>query len=140
MQLHDIQSKKPTQNRTRIGRGGKRGTYAGRGLNGQKSRAGARIRPDIRDFIKSLPKMKGYRFMSVQHKPAVVNLDFLEKHFDAGQNVTIASLKRRRLVPNVKSVKVLGVGTITKAVKVKGLAVSARATEKITKAGGVISE
>lgn len=62
MQLHQIEVKK--KEKKRIGRGGKRGTYCGRGIKGQKSRAGAKIRPAIRDLIKKIPKIRGYRFKS----------------------------------------------------------------------------
>ena len=60
MQSHQL---KPTHKRKkpqRIGRGGKRGTYSGAGIKGQKSRAGAKIRPEIRDFIKKLHKLRGH--------------------------------------------------------------------------------
>ncbi|MEK7341913.1 MAG: uL15 family ribosomal protein, partial [Candidatus Binatota bacterium] len=48
----DLSNLKPApgskKKRKRVGRGGKRGTYSGRGSKGQKSRAGARIRPGFR--------------------------------------------------------------------------------------------
>ena len=59
MQLHQIQTKNSLKKSKRIGRGGKRGTYSGKGIKGQKSRAGAKIRPEIRDFIKKLHKLRG---------------------------------------------------------------------------------
>ena len=58
MQLHqlDIDKKKAKK---RIGRGGKRGTFSGKGIKGQKSRAGRKIRPSTRDSVQSLPKLRG---------------------------------------------------------------------------------
>ena len=52
MQLHTL--KRKTKNKTKkiVGRGGKRGTYSGRGLKGQKARAGRKIRPEFRDLLK----------------------------------------------------------------------------------------
>ncbi|HOK35099.1 MAG TPA: hypothetical protein PLL80_00755 [Candidatus Pacearchaeota archaeon] len=59
MQLHQIQPTHKPKDKKRIGRGGKRGTYSGKGIKGQTSRAGAKIRPEIRDFIKKIPKKRG---------------------------------------------------------------------------------
>ncbi len=57
MQLHQLQPSHKNRSKKRIGRGGKRGTYSGRGMKGQKARAGRKIRPAIRDLIQSLPKL-----------------------------------------------------------------------------------
>jgi large subunit ribosomal protein L15 len=62
MQIHDIKPDNKIKSKKRIGRGGKKGTYSGKGVKGQKSRAGAKIRPEIRDFIKKIPKLRGYKF------------------------------------------------------------------------------
>jgi large subunit ribosomal protein L15 len=59
MQLHEIKPIHKLKKKKRIGRGGKRGTYCGKGIKGQTSRAGARIRPEIRDLIKKIPKKRG---------------------------------------------------------------------------------
>ena len=57
MQLHQISPKLKLKKKKLIGRGGKRGTYSGRGMKGQKARAGRKIRPASRDLIQSLPKL-----------------------------------------------------------------------------------
>lgn len=59
MQLHELQPKHKLKKQKRIGRGGKRGTYSGRGIKGQKSRAGRKLKPAIREFIKRYPKLRG---------------------------------------------------------------------------------
>ncbi|MBI2010965.1 MAG: hypothetical protein HYS89_01915 [Candidatus Colwellbacteria bacterium] len=59
MQLHQIQPTHKTPRGKRIGRGGKRGTYSGRGIKGQRSRAGRRIKPATRELIQRLPKLRG---------------------------------------------------------------------------------
>lgn len=64
MQLNQLKPKIKNKNSKRVGRGGKRGAYSGKGLKGQKSRAGRKIRPQIRDIIKRIPKKRGYRFKS----------------------------------------------------------------------------
>ncbi len=56
MQRHELQPKTPRKRKKLIGRGDK---TAGRGTKGQKARAGHKIRPEIRDFIKTLPKLRG---------------------------------------------------------------------------------
>jgi len=61
MQLHELQPTHKTKTSKRIGRGGKKGTYSGRGMKGQKSRAGARMQPLVRELIKRYPKLRGYR-------------------------------------------------------------------------------
>lgn len=42
-----------------VGRGGKRGKTSGKGTKGQNARAGRKKRPEIRDFIKRFPKLRG---------------------------------------------------------------------------------
>ena len=80
MQLHTL--KRKTKNKTKkiVGRGGKRGTYSGRGLKGQKARAGRKIRPEFRDLLKKIPKQRGRgtHMLKSRHAPyAVINLSII---------------------------------------------------------------
>ncbi|PIR97790.1 MAG: hypothetical protein COT89_02670 [Candidatus Colwellbacteria bacterium CG10_big_fil_rev_8_21_14_0_10_42_22] len=59
MNLHEISPIHKNKSKKRIGRGGKRGTYSGKGMKGQKSRAGHKIRPASRDLIQQIPKLRG---------------------------------------------------------------------------------
>lgn len=59
MQLHELKSKTPRKKSRQVGRGGKRGKTAGRGTKGQNARAGRKKRPELRDFIKRFPKLRG---------------------------------------------------------------------------------
>ena len=59
MQLHQLKPDHPNATIKRVRRGGKRGTFSGRGTKGQHARAGHRIRPAERDFIQRLPKLRG---------------------------------------------------------------------------------
>ncbi len=61
MQLHTLQPTHKAKDKKRIGRGGKRGTYSGKGVKGQGARAGAKIRPGTRDLIQQIPKLRGAR-------------------------------------------------------------------------------
>lgn len=140
MQLHDLKRKTEHKGPKRVGRGGGRGKTSGRGTKGQKARAGHRIRPDVREKLKKLPKLRGYAFKSIVEKPAVVNLSALEAAFASGDTVSATTLKERGLIRSSKSaklsVKILGTGELTKKLVFVGCSASASAKEKIEKAGG----
>lgn len=68
MQLHEIQPVHENKSKKRIGRGGKRGTYSGRGMKGQKARAGRKIRPAIRDLMQRTPKLRGVKNQAANYK------------------------------------------------------------------------
>ena len=145
MQLHQLKRKTPNKGSKRVGRGigSGKGKTSGRGTKGQKARAGHRIRPDVREKLKKLPKLRGYRFKSIQDKPAVVNVSSLERLFSAGETITPALLAERGLIRvrkgAVPKAKILGDGDISKKLVISGCAVSASAKEKIEKAGGSVS-
>lgn len=143
MQVHEIKKANPNKRKKKIGRGGARGTYSGKGIKGQKSRAGAKIRPHMRDVIKKIPKKRGYKFASIQVKPLVVNLAQLEQEFKNGDEITPKILVSRGLVNAKKGdtirVKILGNGTLTKNLTVVGCDVSKTVEEAIKKNGGTIT-
>ncbi|MEA2715003.1 MAG: large subunit ribosomal protein [Candidatus Parcubacteria bacterium] len=131
--------------RMTVGRGGKRGKTAGRGGKGQSARAGNKRRPEWRDIIKKLPKLRGRGVSSLKPfaiKPTVVNLTLIEEVFSADDSVTPAALIENELIQTrsgkVPPVKILGDGELTKALKFSGVAVSASAKSKIEKAGGSV--
>ncbi|OGF64101.1 hypothetical protein A2661_00100 [Candidatus Giovannonibacteria bacterium RIFCSPHIGHO2_01_FULL_45_24] len=114
MQAHNL-LKSSNKKAKRIGRGGKRGSFSGRGIKGQKSRAGRRIRPQIRDIIKKIHKRRGYRFRrGFAEKVAVVNLRDLEKKFKDGEKITKELLIERGLIRSKRPVKILGSGKLIK--------------------------
>lgn len=142
MQINQLKPKTRNKKAKYIGRGGKRGTYSGRGIKGQKARAGRKLRPEIRDMIKKLPKKRGYRFKAFQIKPAVVNLELLEKNFSGQDQVTPEILAGKGLIRltggKMPEVKILGGGEISKKLEISGCLFSASAKEKIEKAGGTV--
>jgi large subunit ribosomal protein L15 len=145
MQLHELKPKTPQKDRRYVGRGGKRGKTAGRGTKGQKARAGAKIRPEIRDIIKRLPKLRGRgknSNKSFRAKPNVVNLGDIDTTFKAGDVVSPTTLLTvglvRRHAGETPKVKILGTGEITKKLTFESCVVSESAKEKIAKAGGTI--
>lgn len=143
MQLHTLKRKTPNKSHKIVGRGGKRGKTAGRGTKGQKARAGHRIRPEARDLIKKLPKLRGRgknTNISIQDKPLAVNVETLERFFAAGDSVTYKELVARGIVRGSQAgAKILGTGELTKKLSVSGLAVSAEARRKIEAAGGSVA-
>ena len=128
-----------------VARGGKRGKTSGRGGKGQTARAGNKRRPEWRDIIKKLPKLRGRgksQNKSIVKKHAVVNLGFIEKFFSAGDSITPTMLVEKGVVETrsgkIPVIKILGDGELTKAIKVSGCKVSKSAKMKIEKAGGSI--
>lgn len=147
MQSNTLKPATPRAKAPRIGRGGKRGKTSGRGGKGQKARAGHRMRPEMRDLIKKLPKRRGHgknRARTVRNVVAYtpVNLAALEARFDAGAAVTPAALVRAGLANarggKLPKIKILGTGELTKGLSVSGCAYSAAAKAAIEKAGGSI--
>lgn len=140
MQLHQIKRKNKNRKKKKIGRGGKRGTYSGRGIKGQKSRAGRKIRPQLRDVIKKLPKKKGYRFKSIKKKLNIVNLGLIDESFSNGEKVNPMTLFKKGLINKEKGflpeVKLLGNGILKKKLLVSQCQISKLAAEKIKKVGG----
>jgi large subunit ribosomal protein L15 len=45
MQINTLKIKTPKKKRKTIGRGGKKGTYSGKGNKGQKARSGSKLDP-----------------------------------------------------------------------------------------------
>lgn len=141
MQLHTLKRKNPNKKARQVGRGGTRGKTSGRGGKGQTARAGNKRRPQMRDIIKKIPKLRGYRFNSFKLKPSIVNLSDLNI-FEAGANVNTESLLAKGLIKKVggvlPKVKILGNGKIDKKLSIIGCQVSDNARLKIEEIGGSI--
>ena len=142
MQIHQIKSIHQKKKKKRVGRGGKRGTYSGRGLKGQNSRAGRKFQPAIRDLIKKYPKLRGYRFNVLGRTTAIVNLEDLQRKFQANEKVAPIVLFEKKLIRRIKGrvpeVKILGKGELTKKLIIESCQVSKSAKEKIEKANGIV--
>jgi len=129
----------------RVGRGNAsgHGTYAGRGLKGQKSRSGNKMRPGFEGgqlpLIKRLPRKRG--FVNIfRQEYSVVNVEELNV-FEAGSEVTPEKLRAAGLVKTLKHpVKILANGQMGHAVTVKANRFSAAAKAKIEAAGGKAEE
>lgn len=143
MQLHTLKRQHPNKKFKQVGRGGTRGKTSGRGGKGQTARAGNKRRPEIRDIIKKLPKLRGYRFQSFEIKASPVNVGALNI-FEAGSVVNPKTLFEKNLIRRVNgtisNVKILGTGELTKKLSIIDCKVSKSAQVKIEKAGGSVSE
>ena len=152
----NLSTLKPAQarkDRKRVGRGlgSGKGRYSGRGIKGQKSRAGSKKMPagfeggqmplDMR-----APKQRGATsadampigpFRTYSHP---VNLRDLERVFENGDTVDLDAMVAKGLLKNTKTdVKVLGTGELTKKLSVTAHLFSASAREKIEAAGGSVT-
>ncbi len=149
MQLHQLQPNTKRKSAKRIGRGGKRGKTSGRGHKGQLARAGNSTRPEMRDIIKKIPKLRGHgvnRAATVnaeRNLPEVVNLSAIEKAYDNGETVSPQTLVAKDILSKTKGrlpkVKVLGNGDLSKKVTLSNCTFSNSVKEKIEKAGGSIA-
>ena len=146
MRLHDIQVTPGSRKvRHRVGRGdgsGWGGT-AGRGEKGQKSRTGASIRHHFEGgqtpSFRRIPK-RGFN-SGIKELFNDVNVDMLDKNFEAGAEVTSDVLRQKGLIGKaVAPLKILGNGEISKALTVKAEKFSASAKSKIEAAGGKAEE
>ena len=135
MQIHQLKRNNQRKIARRVGRGGKRGTYSGRGIKGQGARAGGKFRPEEREIIKKIPKLRGYRFPSFQQKPAIVNFDTIERRFAEGDTISPASLVAQGLVARARGrapkVKILGRGEAKKKFIFKDVVFSIAASAKL---------
>lgn len=143
MQTNTLKKNNPNKKSRQVGRGGRRGKTSGRGTKGQNARAGRKKRPEIRDTIKKYPKLRGYKFSSINRNYLPVNLDVIEKNFSGGDTVSPKILIEKGVINQKRGVspkiKILGTGEISKKITVFGCTVSASAKVKIEKAGGNVA-
>jgi large subunit ribosomal protein L15 len=146
MQSHNLKRSHANKKARQIGRAGGRGKTSGRGTKGQNARAGHKKRPEIRDFIKRIPKLRGRGKnlnTSIQTKFSPVNLKAINATFKAGSIVSPETLVNAGLVAlisgSLPKVKILGTGTLEHKVSVQGCVVSATARLAIENAGGTIA-
>ena len=150
MQIHEIKRKNPNRKKKLVGRGGTRGKTSGRGMKGQKSRAGHSIRPEMRDIIKKIPKLRGHgtnrsrTVNSTRLVPTPVTLSSLERVFEDGSIVSPVQLLERGLVRRARGklplVKILARGELTKKLTISKCTLSSKAKEAVLKAGGAVND
>ena len=149
MQKHSLTRTAVGKTGRRVGRGGKRGKMSGRGHKGQTARAGNSTRPEMREQIKKLPKLRGHGVnraatVNAERKLALpVNISVLEANFETGTVITPAVLVKSNVVKargkKLPLIKILGNGELTKKFTIQNCSVSVSAKTKIEKAGGEVS-
>ena len=153
LNLSNLKPAQARKDRKRIGRGlgSGKGRYSGRGIKGQKSRAGSHAMPagfeggqmpiDMR-----VGKLRGNTSADAMpigpfrtyNQP--VNVGSLDERFDAGADVTLEALKEAGLISKLSlDVKILGEGELTKKLSVTAHSFSKSAVEKIEAAGGTVT-
>jgi large subunit ribosomal protein L15 len=151
LNLSNLQPAQEREDRKRVGRGpgSGKGRYAGRGIKGQKSRAGShKMRAGFEGgqmpIYMRIGKLRGSTSKDAmpigpfRTSTVPVNLRDLDR-FDDGAEVTPESLVEKKVIKNTKTdVKVLGMGDLSKKLTVRVHAISASAREKIEKAGGTV--
>jgi large subunit ribosomal protein L15 len=146
MRLNDVnRGVNQTKKRLRVGRGpgSGRGKTSGRGHKGQGQLAGWSA-PSIFEggrspIIRRLPK-RGFH-NSFARTVVAVNVAVLEQRFAGGDEVTPESLRARGVCKGIwDEVKILGEGKLTKPLKVSAHHFSTQAREKITAAGGTVTD
>jgi large subunit ribosomal protein L15 len=118
------------------------GKTSGKGHKGQKARSGGSIRLGFEGgqmpLIRRIPK-RGFSNEAFRTRFAIINVGDLER-FDAGTAVDAATLRNARLIRgNVDGLKILANGELTKSLNITASKVSAKAKEKIEKAGGSVT-
>jgi large subunit ribosomal protein L15 len=120
------------------GQGSGRGTTAGKGNKGQKARSGGKTYVGFEGGQMPLYRRlarRGFSNYPFKKEWQIVNLGDIEKRYEAGETVDIASLHKKGLVKGTEPVKILAMGNFSKKLIFKVAAVSASAKEKIEKAG-----
>jgi large subunit ribosomal protein L15 len=140
--LHPNEGATKDKKRLGRGRGSGKGKTSGKGVKGQKARPGhhgARLAFEggQMPMPRRIPK-RGFKNPNrVEAFP--INVAQLEKLFDAGATVDLASLRAKGIVPKlVEYVKILGEGDLKKKLTIKANGVSESARSKIEAAGGSI--
>ncbi len=144
MQQHELrQPKGATHKRKRIGRGNAsgHGTYATKGMKGQKARSGGGVSPHFEGgqlpFVRRMAYKRGFRNpFRVEYEH--VNVGQLGR-LSAGATVNAGLLKTLRFVQSDRPLKILGDGELSIALTVEADSFSASAKAKIVAAGGSVT-
>jgi len=144
MKLHNLAPKITKKAKTRKGQGnGSKGTFAGRGVGGQNSRAGGGVRLGFEGgqsgILAHMPKKRGFKNPN-RVEAQILNVSDLESNFKNGDKVNLETLLKLNLISkNNSKVKILGDGELTKKLEIGAeLLISSSAKKLIEKAGGKV--
>ena len=129
--------------KTIVGRGASsKGRTSGRGSNGQNSRSGGGVRPGFEGGHMPLYRRvarRGFSNYPFKRVFQAVSLSDLERVYENGETVSPLTLREKGLIKGFNTeAKILANGTISKALTIDCVNLSATAEESIKKAGGTI--
>lgn len=143
MKLNELSPSVPKKERKRVGRGNSSGwgKSAGKGSNGQNSRAGGGVKPYFEGgqmpIYRRIPK-RGFSNAVFKKEYKIISLDLLN-NFEDGETVNVDTLFEKFLISNCKDgIKVLGNGELTKKLTVQAHKVSKSAKAAIEAKGGSV--
>ena len=144
MKLNELSPSVPKKNRKRIGRGNSSGwgKTAGKGSNGQKSRACGGVKPYFESgqmpIYRRVPK-RGFSNTIFKKEYTVISLSFLNDNFEDGEVVSLETLFNKCLIKKGRDgVKVLGNGELNKKLTVKVHKISKSAKAAVEAKGGTV--
>ena len=144
MKLNELSPSVPKKERKRVGRGNSSGwgKTAGKGSNGQKSRAGGGVKPYFEGgqmpIYRRVPK-RGFSNTIFKKEYTVISLSFLNNNFEDGEEVSLETLFNKCLIKKGRDgVKVLGNGELNKKLTVKVHKISKSAKAAVEAKGGTV--
>ena len=144
MKLNELSPSVPKKNRKRIGRGNSSGwgKTAGKGSNGQNSRAGGGVKPYFEGGQMPIYRRVPEREFSntiFKKEYTVISLAFLNENFEDGEEVSLETLFNKCLIKKGRDgVKVLGNGELNKKLTVKVHKISKSAKAAVEAKGGTV--
>ncbi len=140
MQVHNLKPKTKIQKTQRIGRGGKRGTYSGKGGKGQTAHGGRKIPSELKEQILRLPKLRGATNQFKKNDAFEIQLKILIQKYPDSSIVNLSSLRKMKLLPKrITNFKIIGkANNIDKKLFLKDCKITKTGTALIEKAGGKV--
>ena len=144
MQINTLKLKNRRKERKTIGRGGKKGTYSGKGNKGQKARSGGNVSPLFEGgrstLIDHMKKKRGFK--AISYKKTIVKLASIVKKCKGDEVIDVKFLIKNGLVDKMDAengVKILGEKEIKIKLDIdKNILLSKSAKSAVEKAGGKI--
>jgi len=134
MQFHNLKRNTKNRKAKQVGRGGTRGKTSGRGTKGQNARTGRKKRPEMRDIIKRLPKLRGRgkNFLKSRFEENYpVKLSVLEQKFVTGETINPKILLEKGIVKTrngrMPKIKILADKAIKKSFVFENVKISEKA-------------
>lgn len=144
MKLNELSPSVPKKSRKRIGRGNSSGwgKTAGKGSNGQNSRAGGGVKPYFEGgqmpIYRRVPK-RGFSNAIFKKEYTIISLDFLNENFEDGEEVSLETLFNKCLIKKGRDgIKVLGNGELNKKLTVRVHKISKSAKAAVEAKGGTV--